>query len=260
VTATPPVTIWTMAVAGIAERDVIAWRDLLDETEQARAARFVFERHRVTYIAAHALVRAALSSIDNGSPPRSWTFTGGGHGKPTARVGDRQPLIFNLSHTEGMVGLAATKFTNGNLGFDLESLNRSVTLAVADRYFCPEEIAWLKQQPQAEQPHGFLRLWTLKEAFIKATGEGLSRDLASFWFEPLIPRVHFKATPDQKPEDWYFEQRVIGDGDFIAAVGLEFETPASAPEGTGADSRGLRTNWIQVSAEKFLANPALSGV
>ena len=38
---------------------------------------------------------------------------------------------------------------------------------------------------------GFLRLWTLKEAFIKATGKGLTQDLAAFWFVPFPPRIHF---------------------------------------------------------------------
>jgi 4'-phosphopantetheinyl transferase len=246
------VQVWTMPVGGLSETDTSPWRDILDATEQARAARFVFDRDRTTYIAAHALVRVALTSMHAGATPRDWRFVEGEHGKPTAWVGNRAaPLSFNLSHTHGMVGLAAVASPGCALGFDVESLDRKVTLAVADRYFCPEEIAWLGQLSEPERPHGFLRLWTLKEAFIKATGQGLAQDLASFWFKPLLPQIHFKPKLAERTEDWRFEQRILANGHFIAAVGIRHQGMAGRTSHQAVETACVETHWTEVHPSEF---------
>jgi 4'-phosphopantetheinyl transferase len=234
-TAAPHVRVWTLSVDGLDEATAAPWRSVLDATEQGRAGRFVFARHRVQYIAAHALVRAVLSTIVPDASPAAWRLIDGGNGKPVAWLGDRPaPLSFNLSHTEGMVGVAAVPWPDCALGFDLEALDRKVTLDIADRYFRPEEVAWIESLPEAGRSEGFLRLWTLKEAFIKATGAGLSQDLAAFWFTPSLPRIHFTSDLAERTEDWHFEQRVIA-GRFIAAAGLR--QPDAAP---------LPASWTEV--------------
>jgi 4'-phosphopantetheinyl transferase len=222
-----PVFVWTMRVDRLDEAAVAPWRDLLDHAERRRAARFVVARNRIEFIAAHALLRAALASAF-GAPPRAWNFVAGTHGKPAALVGGTPaPLSFNLSHTAGLVGLAATAAPDRELGFDVENLARNIDLKVADRYFTPQEVAWLAALPEAERPRGFLRLWTLKEAFIKATGKGLTQDLASFWFVPSPPRIHFTPELGEDSTDWRFEQRVL-DGVCIAALGIRHRGPITA--------------------------------
>jgi 4'-phosphopantetheinyl transferase len=219
-TTCPRLHVWTMRVDSLPEARLSQWHELLDTAEQARAARFVFGRNRGEFVAAHVLTRALLSTLMPGTDPGAWHFVPGEHGKPVAWLGDRPaPVSFNLSHTDGMVGVAALAAEGHALGFDVEPLDRKVTLGIADRYFCPEELSWLESLPEATRPPGFLRLWTLKEAFIKATGQGLRQDLATFWFKPMLPRIHFKAAPTQRPEDWWFEQQVVSDR-FIAAVGV----------------------------------------
>lgn len=216
------VHIWTLPVAGLDEAAVAPWLELLDESERQRAARFVFPRHRVLFVAAHALLRSALAAHGR-APAAAWRFAADEHGKPSARLdGAPAPVSFNLSHTEGMAGVAVIAAPGQALGFDLEPLARKVDLAVADRFFYGAEAAWLASLPPAAQPHGFLRLWTLKEAFIKATGKGLTQDLASFWFEVCPPRIHFTPSLGERAADWHFEQRVVagGGGGFVAAIGL----------------------------------------
>ena len=116
---------------------------MFDETERARAARFVFPRHRVQFIAAHALVRAVLGRLCD-VPPAAWRFVTDAHGKPSAWLDDGPaPVSFNLSHTEGMAGLAIRLGAGWAIGFDLEPLARTVDLAVADRFFSAREVAWL---------------------------------------------------------------------------------------------------------------------
>lgn len=218
------VRVWTMRVGGIDEAATAPWRDLLDDSEHQRAARFVFTRNRIEFTAAHALLRAALAAMF-GAPPEAWHFVAGAHGKPTAWVGGAPaPLSFNLSHTTGMVGLAVAAEPDREIGFDLENLARAIDLKVADRYFTPQEVAWLASLPEAERPRGFLRLWTLKEAFIKATGKGLTQDLAAFWFVPFPPQIHFTPLLGEDGTDWRFEQRVLDDA-FVAALGIRHRGP-----------------------------------
>jgi 4'-phosphopantetheinyl transferase len=201
------------------EPAVTGWLSTLDEIERARAARFVFPRHRVQFITAHALVRTALGRLC-GVPPAAWRFVADAHGKPSAWLEDGPaPVSFNLSHTEGMVGLAIRLGAGWAIGFDLEPVARTVDLAVADRFFAAREVAWLGGLAESARAEGFVRLWTLKEAFIKATGKGLTQNLAAFSFDPFPPRIRFTAELLEREADWWFEQRLL-DGGFVAAIGL----------------------------------------
>ncbi|HZU90301.1 MAG TPA: 4'-phosphopantetheinyl transferase superfamily protein [Stellaceae bacterium] len=225
----PTVHVWTMRVDRLDEAAAAMWLPMLDESERRRVARFVFPRHRVQFVAAHALLRVALGRLC-GPPPAAWRFVADARGKPSAWLAEAPaPVSFNLSHTEGMVGLAASRGAGRALGFDLEPLARKVDLAVADRFFSAREVAWLGSLAQAARAEGFLRLWTLKEAFIKATGKGLTQDLAAFSFAPCPPRIHFAAGLAEREADWWFEQRLLAGG-FVAALGLR--RPACAPVAT----------------------------
>jgi len=233
--------VWTMRVGALTEDDTGCWTDLLDETETTAARRFVFARHRLQYIAAHVLTRVALG-VAASVAPAAWRWTAGPHGKPAAWLGGAPAAVsFNLSHAEGIVGVAVLARADADVGFDIEPFDRTVDLGVADRYFRPEEVAWLAGLPAVERPRGFMRLWTLKEAFIKATGEGLSRDLASFWFETTPPRLHFATAGTAAHGDWHFEQRVL-DGDFVAAAG------ARAAAGEPAEQA-----WTEIDAAALQA-------
>lgn len=239
---TTVVHVWTLPVDRLDEAAAAPLLAILDEAERGRGARFVTARHRVLFVAAHALVRAALSALA-GEPAAAWRFVADKNGKPAAFLGPRPaPLSFNLSHTEGLAGVAAIAHPGWALGFDLEPLARDVRLAVADRFFSRHEIAWLEGLDEPLRRPGFLRLWTLKEAFIKATGKGLTQDLASFWFDPCPPRIHFAAALDERPEDWWFEQRVL-DGGHVAALGLRHR---------GASR--IETRWVAVDPGELIAD------
>lgn len=212
----PTVRLWAMPVGGLAEADVAPWRDVLDDQERARAARFAFERNRVEYIAAHALTRKLLGE-ETGRPPTGFRYRAGDKGKPVALCdGRRLDVHFNLSHTGGMVAVAVAHGLE--VGLDVEAVDRKVELAVADRYFFGAEADWLSTLEPARRTEGFLRLWTLKEAYIKATGRGLSQSLDEFWFE--VDRPHIRFTPAIADDEtaWRFHQRVLAER-FLVAVG-----------------------------------------
>ncbi len=214
--ADPVVRLWAMPVGALQEPDVERWREVLDDAERARAARFAFERNRVEYVSAHALTRALLG-LETGEPPTSFGYRAGEKGKPVALCRGRPVGVhFNLSHTGGMVAVAATHGLE--LGLDVEAIDRKVDLGVADRYFFGAEAQWLAGLAPERRPEGFLRLWTLKEAYIKATGRGLSQPLDEFWFEVEPPRIRFTAAIADDDRAWRFHQQVLA-GRFLVAAG-----------------------------------------
>jgi 4'-phosphopantetheinyl transferase len=216
------VEVRTMPVATLDEAAVMPWLDALDGSERERAGRFLYARDRILFIAAHLLMRAVLGEL-LGEPPSAFRFIAGANGKPVAHLGDRPaPVAFNLSHTAGIVGVAAAARSDWLIGFDLEGASREPSLGIARDQFSEPEVAWLNSLPEPMQANGFLQLWTLKEAFIKATGVGLSADLKSFWFETSPPKLHFLASAEHivaPAPQWLFEQRELAGG-FIAAVGV----------------------------------------
>jgi 4'-phosphopantetheinyl transferase len=227
------VHVSTMRVDGLDEAATAPWLGMLDADERRRAARFVFARHRVQFVAAHAMMRVLLGRL-GGQPPQNLRLVADAHGKPSMWLGNAPAaLSFNLSHTEGLVGLAATQGPGLAIGFDLEPLAREIDLGVADQFFAPHEAAWLGRLAASARTEGFLRLWTLKEAFIKATGKGLTQDLAAFWFDPLPPRIRFSSGLLEREDEWWFEQRRL-DGSFIAAVGVR------------TDARQVDTKWTAI--------------
>src|SRR6185312_5390568 len=105
--------------------------------------RFHHASNRIEYGAAHALTRLALARA---LPvrPSSLVFVAGPNGKPAVHHdGQPAPISFNLSHANGMVGVAVLAQPGVPVGFDLERFDRRIDLDVADRYFRPEEVSWL---------------------------------------------------------------------------------------------------------------------
>ena len=208
------VTVWTLRCANAAEEDVARWRQLLDEGEKARADRYLRPENRVESIAGHALVRHALAER-SGLPPDAFGFAADPLGKPHARVdGEPCALAVNLSHTTGMVAVAVGNAET--VGVDVEPSGRPVTLEIADRYFCPREVAWLHGLPASDRREAFLRLWTGKEAFLKATGKGLTQDLQSFRVMTRPLRLAFNDPALGDPRDWPMRQRLLADGFLVA--------------------------------------------
>ncbi len=177
--ATVDVGVYYARVPSGAATDSAALQPLLDEDERRRAARFHFERDRLIFSAAHALLRSALVA-------RLGEWTGGfrvdGFGKPELEpsVGT-PPLRFNLTHTHGLVACALVD--GCEIGIDAEQIDPSrPLLELAEHYFAEGEIAQLRATDDPARPAAFYRFWTLKEAVIKAIGEGLSLPLKRFAF------------------------------------------------------------------------------
>lgn len=174
----------------------------LSPEERTRADRFVFRDDRRDFLAAHALARMALSA-HHPTPPAAWTFTANAFGKPAVSSGG-PPRAVNLTHTRGLVAVAVGE--NDDVGVDAEAIDRQVApLELAGRFFAPSEVRDLRACSEQGRAIRFLELWTLKEAYIKAVGLGLSTPLDQFAFafdEPATLR--FQPPPGQSRDAWRF--------------------------------------------------------
>jgi 4'-phosphopantetheinyl transferase len=175
------VHVWRIPLDRPAD-EVRALRSLLDDDERRRADRFYAEAHRVRFTVAHARLREILAGYTGEDAP-VLRFTTGAHGKPSPVAGEsgRGVIPFNLSHS-GDLALVAVA-AEGDVGVDVERHDGSVEfLAVAERFFSPNERAVLRGLAHDGRAltHAFFAAWSRKEAYLKATGHGITRGLHHF--------------------------------------------------------------------------------
>jgi len=152
---------------------------LLSADETLRAGRFHFEKDRVHFSRCRAALRQLLAGYLQ-IPAAEVRFKYLTSGKPEL-VAEQNPrlLRFNVSHSAGMALIAVG--SEHRLGVDIERIRGDVdTGSLAERFFSARERAGLQALPDHLRVQGFFACWTRKEAFLKATGEGLSFPLADF--------------------------------------------------------------------------------
>ena len=138
--------------------------------EKEKAARFVFERDRRRYVAAHVGLRQVLARYCD-TRPENLNFDEGPFGKPALHPPVR--CAFNLSHSEDIAVILVAP--HGEIGVDIE-IRRSMPedVALAKRNFSTIECRSLDATDAAQRDLAFLTGWTRKEACLKAIGSGLS--------------------------------------------------------------------------------------
>ena len=155
---------------------------LLAEAEQVQARRFHFPADRHRYLVTRVLLRTVLSRYAPVAPAQ-WRFSCNAYGKPAVANGGLQAarIAFNLSHSGHLVVLCVS--CDQALGIDTECLDgRTPCLDTAQHYFCAEEALALAACPAQHRTERFYRYWTLKEAYVKARGMGMSIPLNQFSF------------------------------------------------------------------------------
>jgi 4'-phosphopantetheinyl transferase len=155
---------------------VPTWLDVLDAEEQERARTLRTADLREAFVASHALVRTALSAYAD-RVPAEWRFDVAPLGRPSI-VDAPSGLRFSLTHAGSAAAVAITVATE--LGLDMETVRPDRDpLPLARRFFSASEAEALVRLPERERPDAFTRLWTVKEAVLKAQGCGLTAPLSS---------------------------------------------------------------------------------
>lgn len=202
--------------------------DILSADERARSERYAYDPDRDAFIAARAQLRLVLAA-SAGTTPARLTFASNAYGKPTL-VGTAHDLRFNVSHTHDLVVCCVTR--QHEIGVDVETLGVP-PLEIVERFFSDPEIAAIAALPSDARRRAFYETWTLKEAFIKARGVGLSMPLNTFAvrIDPpgLLPYGDV-TTPDR----WWLH-RVTSVPNHALAICVE---------GPLLDSPTLTTSWM----------------
>jgi 4'-phosphopantetheinyl transferase len=185
---------------------LIEFESVLSEEEVSRWHRFAFPAHRHAFLVSHAFLRFVLSRHAD-VPPASWRFVANPYGRPEIAGPDvANGLRFNLSHTDGLIAVAVAR--ERAVGVDVENVDREIPQKVADSMFTADELGALNRLPDELKRERFFVLWTLKEAYSKARGIGLSLPFREFSFDlsaaPPI-EVALAASPQSDLGRWLFE-------------------------------------------------------
>jgi 4'-phosphopantetheinyl transferase len=193
----------------------------LSSAEKQRAECFVFDSHRRQYIIAHGLLRAALSSFAPQVEPSDWYFAASSHGRPfIAAPAIARPVYFSLSHTEGCVACVVSD--HEAVGVDVEKIHgRHSLLATARSNFSPEETDALRALPPGDLVDRFFDYWTLKEAYLKARGIGLSLPLdqsSILIYSNQTIEIRFAPGVSDDPRRWCFMKSSPSPGHRLAVA------------------------------------------
>lgn len=189
---------------------------LLSPDERARAARYLVEKPRREFVATRSTLRQILGAYLE-TPPEGITFQYSARGKPL--LVRNSEIGFNVSHSEGLSVLAVAR--EYGLGVDVEWIRPDVeAAALAERFFSADERMRLLRFSGEELTQAFFRCWTRKEAYIKATGDGLSLALDSFdvSLEPDAASALLGTRPDAtEAQRWIVSDLHLANG-YAAAL------------------------------------------
>jgi 4'-phosphopantetheinyl transferase len=201
---------------------------ILSPGEIARASRFHFTKDRDYFIHCRSALRRLLADYLGiaASEIRFDYLTGG---KPRlASDQDPSTLEFNVSHS-GSIALIAVG-SERRIGVDVEKIRLDVdTDALAERFFSVRERAGLRALPEHLRVDGFFACWTRKEAFLKATGDGLSFPLADFSVSTnpdVAPQMEELRGHTEAGKKWFMADLRVGDG-YRAAVASDVSFSAA---------------------------------
>ena len=188
--------------------------NILSTDERDKANKFRFEKHRNRYTVARGRLRQLLANYLHISA-KDIQFEYSDRGKPSlSNYCSQDSLQFNVSHSQNLALYAFTY--HHRVGIDLEYLRVGNDAAqIARRFFSPQEYELIASLEKNRQQEIFLHIWTIKEAYLKATGEGLSGslDTSEVSFQGEMP-IGLKAA------NWLVHSFIPAD-DFIATVAVE---------------------------------------
>ena len=147
----------------------------LSADERERASGLLSGTHQRRFVVARGMLRQLLGRyLDR--DPGAVTFSRGAHGKPFLQKGG---LDFNVSHTYELALYAIAR--DREVGVDVEWMRPQVSHEqIAARFFSLEEQEALAQVPTEERRAAFYNIWTRKEAYVKARGDGIAAGLGTF--------------------------------------------------------------------------------
>jgi 4'-phosphopantetheinyl transferase len=212
------VQLWRVDLEAIGA-DESRWQRVLSSDERARASHFHFSRDRQRFVASRALLRTILAGYLS-TDPNGLSFSYSQKEKPSlGRAHADSGVTFNVSHSAGIALLAFTR--RREIGVDVEQVRRDSDLnAIARRFFSAHEQSELAALSAEEKVEAFFRCWTRKEAYIKATGDGLSLPLSQFDVSLASEEKNalLATRPDASEAQRWLLREIPGGPGYIAAL------------------------------------------
>jgi 4'-phosphopantetheinyl transferase len=194
------VDVWPIHLEAT-DAELEGFRQVLTPEELAKASRFHFESLRRFSIVGRGALRFLLGTY-TGIGAAAVRFRFGPKGKPM--LAKSAPVKFNLAHS-GEIALVGVTL-DCEIGVDVERVRAIDDMKqIAHHFFCLEEANELMTLRPIEREAAFFRCWTRKEAFIKATGEGLNEplDRVQVTLLPGLPARFIKVNNNiQAAEEW----------------------------------------------------------
>lgn len=213
--------VWRLSL-GLSEHQRANILAILSADEIERAGRFHFEKDQNRFIAARGLLRQILG-LYLGEKPQRLQFEYTDFGKPVFGTNsDYKGLHFNLSHSANFALCAITQ--SREVGIDIERIRSEISVdQIVRRFFSPSEIRSIEMLHEEKRNQLFFQYWTRKEAFLKATGKGLSFPMEQCDVS-LMSGVTFSPVifQDEKSEssDWHVQDLFPAEG-YAAAIAVE---------------------------------------
>ncbi len=168
---------------------------ILSQSELAQFDKFRYHRDRLAYFAKRLLIRNVLCKYAVVTP-EAWKFTANEHGLPMLSAEHKvDHLHFNLSRTTDLAVCAISK--HGSIGIDVEDITGPDITELSTTILSVKEHRKLQRLPARERGFAMLRYWTLKEAYAKCRGVGLSLPISESCFDYEDPEsVHMTVLSD----------------------------------------------------------------
>jgi 4'-phosphopantetheinyl transferase len=167
--------VWTVRWRHIIPWIITNWQ-LMSAEEKNYVERFRLYEDRMRGATGKILTRTLLAQYMN-IPIHDICINTGYYGKPyLANVIPERSVQYSVSHSGEIVLLSLGKFPK--IGVDIEQIREFPDcLEIAQNFFTSEESRKISESRSSST---FFRYWTAKEAYVKALGEGLNKDLKSF--------------------------------------------------------------------------------
>ena len=194
----------------------------LGPAEKARAGRLRIAKMRARFVITRAVLKQLLANY-LGILPRELELAEGPRGKPAiGRRYQQKRIEFNVSHAADYALLALS--LDNRLGVDIESSSRRVNYqAVAKRFFSGPEKEALKKLPAEAKRAAFFRVWSRKEAILKAMGRGLAGGPAGFSVPLAKTLVQTGAQGAMGAESDWFIYNIVAPPGYQAALAADKE-------------------------------------
>jgi len=211
------VHFWSARLDRLPRAQVDMDEQVLSTDEWARAERITAPKHRRRWIASRFVLRHILARYC-GRPPQAINFRYGPNGKPEVATDESTaPIHFSLSHSQG---LAVYAVAGEPLGVDVEHYRPLPVEDLSSRFLSDSEAAAVARERGEAQSELFITCWTRKEAYLKATGVGLSGPLRDFDvdLQPAAERALIAHRGDVcEPGRWSLFIPAVDPG-FVAAI------------------------------------------